>query len=103
MIAPNTRNQISKRLRKQAMAHKQHTGQVLLNAVLWQIIKNMARGRCEDYDEALDAILTMPKEALEAVPANFALTLGGDDENVSVIATSVKPKSGIILPGDDNG
>lgn len=101
MIARNDRNQIKKRLKKQqaqSMAHKYRSGQVLLNVVLWQLVKNVARGKIEDFDESLDCSLTLPKEVLEQVPANFGLKLDGDEDSVTVIATFVKPKGNIVLP-----
>lgn len=100
MIARNERAQISKRLTKahqKTLAHKQLSGQLLLNAILWQLIRNMVKNNVEDFDEALDAALTMPKKDLEQVPANFALKLDGDEENVTVISTFIKPKSNILL------
>ena len=100
MIARNERTQIRKRLQKQhqqTLVAKHRQGQKLLNAVLWQMIKNIARDQVEDYDDSMDATLTVPKEALEAVPVNFALKLETDGENVNVIATTVKPKSNILL------
>ncbi len=101
MIARNERTQIKKRLVKQhqqTMVAKHLAGQKLLYAVLWQFIKDAAKNGVEDFDESLDATLTFPKEALEQVPANFALKIGGDADNVSVTATTVKPKSNILLP-----
>jgi len=105
MIACNDRKQTKKRLKRQfehSVAAKQRSGQMLLNAVLWQIIKGMAKARVEDYDESMAATLTLPREALQQVPANFALKLESDDENVSVIATFVQPKSNILLADGSN-
>lgn len=100
MIARNERTQITKRLAK---AHqrtdvaKHLAGQKLLYAILWQFIKDVAKDNVEDFDESMDATMTVPKEALEQVPANFALKIGGDADNVSVTATVVKPTSNILL------
>lgn len=105
MIARNERTQIKKRLAKahqQTMVAKHRSGQILLNAVLWQLIKGMARKCHDDFDETLDATLTIPKEALQQVPANFGLKIESDDDSVSVIATLVKPVSPIILPDGSN-
>lgn len=99
MIARNERVQIKKRLVKQhqqTLVAKHLAGQKLLYAVLWQLVKGIARSRHEDFDESLDATLTIPREALEQVPAHFALKIGGDDDSVSVTATEVK--SNILLP-----
>ena len=100
MIARNERNQIKKRLAKQhqqTLVAKQRSVQVLLNAVLWQLIRGIVKNKVEDYDESLPAVLNIPKEALGQVPANFALQIGDDADNVPIIATFVKPKSNILL------
>ena len=100
MIARNERMQIKKRLEKQhqqTMAHKQRSGQVLLNAVLWSLIRGMVKNNVEDYDETLPAVLNISKEALAQVPANFALQIGDDADDVPIIATFLKPKSNILL------
>jgi len=101
MIARAARNQIRKRLVKahqQTAVAKHRQGQMLLNAALWQLVRSMAASKIEDFDESLDATLTLPRDAIEQVPANFALKIESDDDSVSVIATLVKPKSNIILP-----
>lgn len=101
MIARNERSQITKRLakqRQQTVVAKHIAGQKLLYAILWQFIKDVAKDNVEDFDESMDATMTVPKEVLEQVPANFALKIGGDADNVSVTATAVKPKSPILLP-----
>ena len=110
MIARNERMQIStitKRVRdqqKHQMAQAAHNAQFTLNAIFWQVIKNMSKnsiGEDEEFDESLNATLTMPCEDLKKIPANFGLTLkqNEDGKTLSVIAILTKPKSNIILPG----
>ncbi len=108
MVAPTNRIvQLSKRMRdqqKHQMAMVAQNAQFTLNAILWQIIKNMAKrsmGEDEEFDESLDTTLTIPCEDLKKIPSNFGLTLKqNDDDTLSVIAILTKPKGNIILPGD---
>ena len=105
MIARNERTQIKKRLVKQhqqTMVAKHRSGQDMLNAVLWGLVKSMAKSQVEDYDEASDSVLTLSKENLGDVPANFGLKIESDEDSVSIIATLVKPKSNILLADGSN-
>ncbi len=107
MIA-SARTQIRKRLAKAHMktvVHQQRVIQDTLNAVLWQIIRHQARQHAdsleEEFDEAADFVLTLPRSSLESMPQNFALFVEHNKESdtISIRTTFVKPKSNIVLPG----
>ncbi len=104
MIAPNTRKQIRKRLAQQhakTLAHVQRSFQKTLYAVLWQMIRKNTDDALEDgLPDDADAVLTVPIEDMESIPANFALKLTQNpaDKTVSIVATLAKPKSNILLP-----
>ena len=103
MIARNDRMQIGKRLakqRRQSQAHQQASAQSTLFAILWQLITKQAERSLPEGEE-LDGptAMVIPLGDLKDIPANFALRLQGDDENLTVVAGLVEPKSNIILPG----
>ncbi len=106
MITRNTRTQIRKNLAKahqRTMVRQQHTVQATFNAVLWGFIKGEAMK--SDPDAEGDAVLSLPRADLEQIPANFGLVLAHNKETdtISIRAVLTKPKSAIILPGDNGG
>jgi hypothetical protein len=95
-----TKQQLNRRARDRAR-HVKEVMQVTINAVLWQIIKQNTPA--EEGEPVPDGIITVPLDDLSAVPKNFALSVVRDEgtRTVRIMATVHKPKSNIVLPGDD--
>ncbi len=106
MIQANERKQINKRLDKQyRLSAANAQGQTTLNVVLWRMIMQhvhaTAAWQAEKNGEAFvapqgDCAVRIPIGDID-VPKNFALKIKVEDEILSVIATTVKPKSNILL------
>ncbi len=88
MVKPTIQKHVS---RKKATRHNLQVSQMIINAVLWQIIREQAE------DKEQNAILTVPLEEMKDVPVGFKLVVNQGKEEITIKATSQEQKK-IITP-----